>query len=56
MAIEKLTPSAACEALLKGAAQSLPEGGLLEKLKTGKKLVIKLGMDPRRQIYIWATQ
>ncbi len=46
MAIQKAAPEVVCEKLLEGAAQSLPEGGLLEKLKTGKKLVIKLGMDP----------
>lgn len=46
MAQTVLTPAHIAQNLLQGAAQSLPEGGLLEKLKTGKKLVIKLGMDP----------
>lgn len=46
MAHEKQTAQEVCLKLLNGAAQSLPEGGLLEKLKSGKKLVIKLGMDP----------
>ena len=46
MEMEKTTPESQVEQLLVGTTQSLPEGGLLEKLKTGKKLVIKLGMDP----------
>ncbi|MGE0009466.1 MAG: tyrosine--tRNA ligase [Candidatus Babeliales bacterium] len=46
MVHEKSTSSALCEKLLRGAAQSLPEGGLLEKIKSGKKLVIKFGADP----------
>ena len=29
-----------------GAAQIVPESGLLEKLKRGKPLNIKLGVDP----------
>src|SRR3990167_7031863 len=34
------------EKLSSGTAQILPKGGLEEKLKSGKKLKIKLGMDP----------
>ena len=34
------------EALLSGSVACLPEGGLAKKLESGKKLVIKLGMDP----------
>lgn len=46
MATQKMSSQEICDQLLQGAAQSLPEGALLAKLKTGKKLVIKLGMDP----------
>ena len=39
-----------------GAAQIVPESGLLEKLKRGKPLNIKLGVDPTALICIWAMR
>ena len=36
----------ALEKIKKGAAQVLPESDLIKKLESGKKLQIKLGMDP----------
>jgi tyrosyl-tRNA synthetase len=41
-----MTVEAQLAQLLSGVAQSLPEGELRKKLESGKKLKIKLGMDP----------
>lgn len=40
------TVSEALDLLIAGTAQTLPEGELRKKLESGKKLKIKLGMDP----------
>src|SRR5579872_2379431 len=41
-----MTVEAQLAQLLTGVAQSLPDGELRKKLESGKKLKIKLGMDP----------
>ncbi len=46
MILQKVDPEVVYNKLLEGAEQVLPEGLLLKKLKKGKKLNIKLGMDP----------
>ncbi len=43
-----MSPEEALNLLRRGAAEILPEGELLEKLKEGRPLTIKLGADPTR--------
>ncbi|MER3479184.1 MAG: tyrosine--tRNA ligase [Meiothermus sp.] len=43
-----LSPASALEKLQAGSVEIIPREGMLEKLATGKRLTVKLGLDPTR--------
>lgn len=51
-----LTPEEQLHIIKSGTAQIVPESALLEKLKRGVPLNVKLGVDPTAPISIWAMR
>lgn len=54
--VPMLTPEEQLHIIKSGTAQIVPESALLEKLKRGVPLNVKLGVDPTAPISIWVTR